>query len=45
VGIITSVTMIGPLLVDIVRDLRLPLGRISVLAVVSAVAQAPSPMT
>jgi predicted MFS family arabinose efflux permease len=39
-GIITSVTMIGPLLVDIARDLRLPLGRVSVLAVVSAVPQA-----
>src|SRR2546425_12901660 len=35
-GIITSMTMIGPLLLDIARDLRLPLGQASVLAVVSA---------
>src|SRR3989441_493811 len=39
-GIITSMTMIGPLLLDIARDLRLPLGQASVLAVVSAVPQA-----
>src|SRR5437867_2611641 len=39
-GIITSVTMIGPLLVDVARDLRLPLGQASVLAVVSAIPQA-----
>ena len=39
-GIITSMTMIGPLLVDVGRDLRIPLGQASVLAVVSAIPQA-----
>ena len=39
-GIITSVTMIGPLLVDVARDLRIPLGLAGLLAVVSAAPQA-----
>src|SRR2546428_553845 len=39
-GIITSVTMIGPLLVDVARDLRIPLGQAGLLAVVSAAPQA-----
>ena len=39
-GIVTSVTMIGPLLVDISRDLEISLGRAGLLAMAAAVPQA-----
>lgn len=39
-GIVTSVTMIGPLLVDISRDLGIPLGQAGLLAMAAAVPQA-----
>jgi DHA1 family inner membrane transport protein len=39
-GIVTSVTMIGPLLVDISRDLGISLGQVGLLAVAAGVPQA-----
>ncbi len=39
-GIVTSVTMIGPLLVDISRDLGISLGQAGLLAAAAGVPQA-----
>jgi predicted MFS family arabinose efflux permease len=39
-GIVTSVTMVGPLLVDIAREFELPVGRVGLLAAAAAAPQA-----